>query len=185
MAAYVDESMDKNLDGDSLRWNNWMSVLSTIRSCQNCVDKHGKIFDANDYLPEEYLTRHIRCLCKLCPMRTIMAGEATDQGINGADWYLAYYGFLPDGYITKKQARKAGWKNTKGNLAEILPGNQIGGDEYYNENGKLPQKNNRTWYEADINYESGYRNNSRILYSNDGLVFLTHDHYKTFYEIIK
>ena len=39
------------------------------------------------------------------------------------------------------------------------------------------------WYEADINYTSGYRGTERILYSNDGLVFVTYDHYQTFYEI--
>ncbi len=185
MAAYVDESMDKNLEGDSLRWNNWMSVLSTIRSCQSCVDKHGKIFDANDYLPEEYLTRHIRCLCKLCPMRTIMAGEATDQGINCADWYLAYYGFLPDGYITKEEAEDAGWIPKKKNLNKVLPGYMIGGNEYQNNNQKLPIKVGRKWYEADFNYTEGKRNSLRIVYSNDNLIFVSHDHFKTFYEIIK
>jgi hypothetical protein len=41
----------------------------------------------------------------------------------------------------------------------------------------------RIWYEADINYTSGYRGTERILYSNDGLIFVTYDHYQTFYEI--
>ena len=183
MSAYVDESMDKYIEGDSLNWKNWMSVLS-ITSCKDCKDNHGKIYGIQE-MPIDHIPRHLRCVCRIVQMRTKSAGTATNKGINGADWYLAYYGFLPDEYISKKHARKAGWKNKKGNLAEILPSKQIGGDEYFNDNGKLPQKNNRIWYEADINYESGYRNNSRILYSNDGLIFLTHDHYKTFYEITR
>ena len=60
----------------------------------------------------------------------------------------------------------------------------IGGDEDINDQGKLPAANNRTWYEADFNYHGGFRNDCRILYSNDGLIFVTYDHYKTFYEII-
>ena len=61
----------------------------------------------------------------------------------------------------------------------------IGGDIYENRNGKLPTENGRIWYEADINYSSGFRNTERILYSNDGLIFVTYDHYKTFYEITR
>jgi len=51
-------------------------------------------------------------------------------------------------------------------------------------NEHLPEKPGRIWYEADINYSGGYRNSERILYSNDGLIFITLDHYRTFIEII-
>ncbi len=151
MAAYVDESMDKNLDGDSLRWNNWMSALS-ITSCKECKDSHGKIYGIQE-MSIDPIPRHLRCVCKIVQMRTKSAGTATKQGINGADWYLAYYGFLPEGYVTKDEAEDAGWKKREGNLADVLPKVQIGGDIYYNRNGKLPRANNRIWYEADINYE--------------------------------
>lgn len=59
----------------------------------------------------------------------------------------------------------------------------IDGNIYKNKDEKLPDDYGRIWYEADINYESGYRNDARILYSNDGLIFATYDHYTTFYEI--
>ena len=59
----------------------------------------------------------------------------------------------------------------------------IGGDIYYNDDGHLPQANGRIWYEADINYTSGYRGTDRIFYSNDGLIFVSYDHGATFYEI--
>ena len=66
---------------------------------------------------------------------------------------------------------------------QVLPSCLIGGDIFYNTEGKLPQLKNRVWYEADIDYKSGYRNTKQILYSNDGLMFVTYDHYGTFVEI--
>ena len=92
---------------------------------------------------------------------------------------------LPSYYVNKKQAVRAGWKEWKGNLNEILPGMMIGGDVFRNNDGKLPYNDGRIWYEADINYENGYRNGQRLLYSSDGLIFATYDHYHTFYEITK
>lgn len=113
-------------------------------------------------------------------MRTIRAGTATDLGEDGADAYLVKYRKLPDYYLKKNDAIQSGWKKK---LSKDLPGIMIGGDEYDNDDQKLPRANNRIWYEADINYISGKRNRQRILYSNDGLIFVTYDHYHTFYEV--
>jgi len=55
---------------------------------------------------------------------------------------------------------------------------------YQNRDGHLPSAPGRIWYEADINYASGYRSAERILYSNDGLVFVTYDHYESFVEVV-
>lgn len=55
---------------------------------------------------------------------------------------------------------------------------------YKNRNGHLPSAPGRIWYEADINYDGGYRGKERILFSNDGLVFVTYNHYLTFEEIV-
>ena len=90
---------------------------------------------------------------------------------------------LPDYYISKSEAQKFGWQDWKGNLSDILPNKMIGGDLFQNRNTKLPDKDGRIWFEADINYTKGYRNSHRVLYSNDGLIFVTYDHYNTFYEI--
>ena len=92
---------------------------------------------------------------------------------------------MPSYYIDKKQARGSGWQDWKGNLSNVLPGKMIGGDVYKNREGKLPSAPGRVWCEADINYGTGYRNRERILYSNDGLLFVTYDHYQTFYEMIR
>lgn len=55
------------------------------------------------------------------------------------------------------------------------------GGIYRNENKHLPDQLGRTWYEADINYYEGRRNRHRhrhrILWLNDGLIFVAYDHF--------
>jgi len=94
------------------------------------------------------------------------------------------YGELPDNYITKDEAYDLGWNNKKGNLWDVAEGKSIGGDEFGNYEGNLPEANGRQYYECDIDYEGGYRNSKRIVYSNDGLIYYTEDHYETFEEIV-
>jgi len=76
-----------------------------------------------------------------------------------------------------------GWKARRMNLADVLPGMMIGGDGFENAEGKLPDVPGRAWYEADIGYIAGPRNAERVVYSNDGLVFVTVDHFFTFYSL--
>jgi len=109
----------------------------------------------------------------------------TDRGFDGADAWLLYRNRLPDYYVTKDVAKAYGYRRKKNNLADVLPGHMIGGDVFLDKLGKLPHISGRTWYEADIDYTYGKRNLKRILYSNDGLVFVSEDHYQTFYEITK
>ena len=97
--------------------------------------------------------------------------------------YLKENGKLPDYYITKKEAQREGWIAKEGNLCDVLPGRAIGGDIFTNREKTLPVKKGRIWYEADINYDCGRRNARRVVYSNDGLIFVTHDHYKNFEEV--
>lgn len=94
--------------------------------------------------------------------------------------YIHTYGKLPSNYVTKKEAQAAGWDNKKGNLQKVIPGASIGGDRYGNYEGLLPDKKGRKYFECDIDYEGGYRDAKRIVYSNDGLIFYTEDHYKSF-----
>ena len=94
--------------------------------------------------------------------------------------YIHTYGTVPSNYVTKSKARKAGWLNTKGNLWDVLPGMSIGGGGFYNDDGMLPDASGREWFECDIDYEGGFRNAKRIVYSNDGLIYYTDDHYETF-----
>ncbi|MDQ1225796.1 guanyl-specific ribonuclease Sa [Pantoea ananatis] len=68
----------------------------------------------------------------------------------------------------------------KGDLCEVLPGRAIGGDRFSNRERKLPERADRQWFEADVNYRCGHREADRLVYSSDGLVFLSTDHYRTF-----
>lgn len=94
--------------------------------------------------------------------------------------YLKKHQKLPPYYLTKNEARKKGWEAHKGNLCDVLPGKAIGGDRFGNREGRLPNEKNRQYYEADINYNCGTRNADRLVYSNDGLIYITKDHYQTF-----
>lgn len=173
---------DENIYGDSETYKNWMSLL-TARTCFDCRSLHGTVYLM--YEPPYKTDKHEKCKCILVPMRTKKLGHVTEDRWNGADVYIACLGKLPDNYVTKAEAKKAKWKNHKGNLSEVLPGKMIGGGIYKNADNKLPDDAGRIWYEADIDYESGYRNDSRIVYSNDGLIFATYDHFKTFYEVLQ
>ena len=97
--------------------------------------------------------------------------------------YLHLFGHLPDNYITKNEAKDLGWVNSEGNLDEVAPGKSIGGDRFGNYEGQLPEKKGRKYFECDIDYEGGYRESKRIIFSNDGLVFYTEDHYNTFEQL--
>ena len=97
--------------------------------------------------------------------------------------YLQQHQRLPDYYITKKQAREQGWDARNGNLCSVLPGKAIGGDRFSNREGQLPAARSRVWREADINYQCGRRGADRLLYSSDGLIFVTRDHYKNFIRV--
>ncbi|MBJ6360737.1 ribonuclease domain-containing protein [Paenibacillus sp. GCM10012307] len=99
--------------------------------------------------------------------------------------YIREHGGLPPNYMTKKEASQLGWVPSKGNLNQVAPGKSIGGDRFGNREGLLPAKKNRIWYEADVNYKTGPRGADRILFSNDGLIYMTTDHYKSFTDITK
>lgn len=85
---------------------------------------------------------------------------------------------LPEYYITKNEARKMGWNPSEGNLCEVLPGKAIGGDRFGNREKALPE--GQVYFEADVNYRCGNRNADRIIFTENGDVYLTKNHYKSF-----
>ena len=95
--------------------------------------------------------------------------------------YLFEHGTLPDNFITKKEAQDLGWEG--GDLSRYAPGKSIGGDRFGNYEGLLPRVKGRKYYEADCWYTGGRRNEHRVIYSSDGHVWYTDDHYQTFTEL--
>ncbi len=91
-------------------------------------------------------------------------------------------GDLPDYYVTKGEARDLGWRPGD-DLCRSAPGSVIGGDRFGNREGRLPDRPGRRWYEADLDFDCGRRGARRLVFSDDGLIFVTLDHYETFYEI--
>ena len=93
--------------------------------------------------------------------------------------YLHTYGHLPSNFITKKEAEKLGWSG--GSLEPYAPGKCIGGSHFGNYEGILPEKDGRSYTECDIDtLGAGKRGAKRIVFSNDGLIYYTEDHYETF-----
>ena len=108
----------------------------------------------------------------------------TTQAANEAVDSLRATGQLPSNYVTKGQAYQQGWQEGKA-VNNYVPGGQIGGDVFRNGDGLLPSAPGRTWYEADIGLSNtmtrgnAAQPSSRLLYSSDGLLYVTPDHYKT------
>lgn len=94
--------------------------------------------------------------------------------------YLRTFGALPPNYITKEEATELGWDSSKGNLWDVADGYVIGGNRFGNREGLLPDAKGRKWFECDVDYEGGYRNERRLVYSDDGLIYFTDDHYSSF-----
>lgn len=94
--------------------------------------------------------------------------------------YIHTFKHLPSNFITKGEAKQLGWISSEGNLWEVAPDKSIGGDYFGNNEGLLPEKDGREYFECDIDFEGEYRNAKRIVYSNDGLIYYTEDHYESF-----
>jgi len=106
--------------------------------------------------------------------------DGTYNSAEDVSLYLHIYGHLPDNYVTKSEARELGWS---GNSVEPWAGEgcAIGGSRFYNSEGLLPNAQGRQYYECDIDTVGrDTRGPKRIVYSNDGLIYYTEDHYKSF-----
>ncbi len=125
----------------------------------------------------------------------IVLGNPDDDGGAGLDegglytdkdrvaLYIHTYGHLPGNFITKREAQDLGWESSRGNLDKVAPGKSIGGDKFGNYEQQLPKAKGRKYFECDIDYAGGQRNAKRIVYSSDGLIYYTGNHYKTFQQL--
>lgn len=94
--------------------------------------------------------------------------------------YLYVFVELPPNFLTKDEARDLGWVSSEGNLWDVTDEMSIGGDEFGNREGLLPDDGVRVYYECDVNYCGGFRGSERIVFSDDGLIYYTGDHYESF-----
>lgn len=115
-------------------------------------------------------------------------GYVENMEIDEAGWYysadevalyLHLYGHLPENFITKSEAASLGWEG--GSVEPYAPDHVIGGDKFGNREGLLPDAKGRYYYECDIDtLGEDSRGAKRIVFSNDGLIYYTEDHYESF-----
>ena len=130
--------------------------------------------------PDAYAENHLVDQAYKPPadLQVTESGTYTDK--DHVALYIHLYGHVPSNSVSKTKARNAGWVNTEGNLWDVLPGMSIGGGGFYNDDHMMPDADGREWFECDIDYNGGFRNAKRLVYSNDGLIYYTDDHYPTF-----
>ena len=93
--------------------------------------------------------------------------------------YIHVYGHLPNNFISKKEAQALGWRG--GSLDDFAPGKCIGGARFGNIEGLLPNARGRVYHECDIDtHHARSRGAKRLVFSNDGLIYYTEDHYESF-----
>jgi hypothetical protein len=109
-------------------------------------------------------------------------GLADVSGFVDAVQTIDRTGKLPARYVTKAEADRRGWRPGQ-DLCRSVPGGVIGGDRFGNREGRLPAKPDRRWTEADLDYACGRRGPKRLVFSDDGLRYVTVDHYATFYAV--
>lgn len=93
--------------------------------------------------------------------------------------YLIVFGVLPSNFITKDQADDLGWSG--GGLDDYEYGKCIGGDRFRNREGYLPSGDDIEYTECDIDtLHKDSRGAKRIVFSNEGMIYYTKDHYDSF-----
>ena len=98
--------------------------------------------------------------------------------------YLMAYHELPVNYITLDEAKELGFSSKRDNMGEVAPEFTIGGGVFGNREGLLPAAEGREWHECDVDVgEDGKRGKNRLIWSSDGLYYLTRDKYKSFTEV--
>lgn len=158
------------------KFNLFVLILAIVLSITACMSIEGDVAEDIDIQKETEINN-------LEENERIIDEYSFYRDKDDLAYYIHRYKKLPPNYITKREAADLGWKSEEGNLWEVTDGMSIGGDKFGNREGLLPEKEGRIYYECDINYEGGYRGAERIVFSNDGLIFYTEDHYESFTQL--
>ncbi|MBR0130060.1 MAG: ribonuclease [Firmicutes bacterium] len=131
--------------------------------------------------PEALLAKY-KASTYVCPSDITVKEDGWYYSKDEVGLYIHTFGKLPENFLSKKQAKSLGWSS--GSLEKYAPGKVIGGSQFGNNEGLLPKAKGRTYTECDIDTKGEKsRGPKRIVFSNDGLVFYTEDHYET-YELL-
>ncbi len=143
---------------------------------QSVADSGGAKLD-----PDALLAKY-KASAYVCPSNITVKEDGWYYSKDEVGLYIHTFGKLPENYLSKKQAKNLGWSS--GSLEKYAPGKVIGGSQFGNNEGLLPKAKGRTYTECDIDTKGEKsRGTKRIVFSNDGLVFYTDDHYET-YELL-
>ena len=164
----------------------WLLALVLALSLAGCGEDTSKVavFPSQDAQQQDTLPDDDGTVSDLPDDGDDSGAEAIDEDGSFTSkeevaLYIHTYGRLPGNFITKKEAQALGWPG--GSLEPYAPGKCIGGSRFGNYEGLLPEKDGRTYTECDIDtLGAESRGAKRIVFSNDGLIYYTGDHYESF-----
>lgn len=164
----------------------WLLALVMVLSLAGCGEDTSKVavFPSQDAQQQDTLPDDDSAVSNLPDDGSGSGMEAIDEDGSFTSkeevaLYIHTYGRLPGNFITKKEAQALGWPG--GSLEPYAPGKCIGGSRFGNYEGLLPEKEGRTYTECDIDtLGAESRGAKRIVFSNDGLIYYTGDHYESF-----
>lgn len=164
----------------------WLLALVMVLSLAGCGEDTSKVavFPSQDAQQQDTLPDDDSAVSNLPDDGDDSGAEAIDEDGSFTSkeevaLYIHTYGRLPGNFITKREAQALGWPG--GSLEPYAPGKCIGGSRFGNYEGLLPEKEGRTYTECDIDtLGAESRGAKRIVFSNDGLIYYTGDHYESF-----
>ena len=164
----------------------WLLALVMVLSLAGCGEDTSKVavFPSQDAQQQDTLPDDDSAVSNLPDDGDDSGAEAIDEDGSFTSkeevaLYIHTYGRLPGNFISKKEAQALGWSG--GSLEPYAPGKCIGGSRFGNYEGLLPEKDGRTYTECDIDtLGAESRGAKRIVFSNDGLIYYTGDHYESF-----
>ena len=143
----------------------WMVCMTIIGGCSQ--------------IPDRAQTSQVLYETETETITEMLAEDGVYTSKEDVALYIHLYGKLPENFITKKEAKALGWEG--GSLEPYAPGKSIGGDRFGNYEGILPEEDGVAYKECDIDtMGADQRGAKRIVFSNEGAVYYTEDHYKSF-----
>lgn len=173
----VEDILNEELENMTEQTDESASDVVDLDGTEEYVDIESSDITEEDYVEESYVEDDTHS-SDVDEYSVVEGGSYTTK--EEVALYIYTYGELPANFITKSEAQDLGWVSKEGNLWDVAPGMSIGGDRYGNYEQLLPDGKYR---ECDINYAGGYRGDERIVYSTDGYIYYTDDHYESFTQL--